>query len=321
MRVVGSSVVIVPHGGDGERVFRPEARRFCAINGVPDERVIVFDETQSSRRRFDFVCREVAQRIVPSLSDSEQIRSVVVLAHGWKSGDQFGADTHNVEKFYSAFRDASGALRLARDVTVVYWSCSNGGDTPAGPRGEGSFADVSRDVLCRLGCTGCQVFGHLDAGHATWHANARWFKGEGNPQGGEGGQEILGRDHPLFRLFRTEMKRSYDPDGEGPQPMTGLRFLLPWMESDDEVVAYLNALDAMCRECGREGSPNDSDLRAALVRGGYLREPAADDDLADVASATVAAVKAFQRASGLDADGIVGVKTWGALRRAGLITD
>ena len=63
----------------------------------------------------------------------------------------------------------------------------------------------------------------------------------------------------------------------------------------------------------RRGSKGTSvkELQEALISHGYNLDPyGADGDFGKV---TEAAVKAFQKANGLSADGVVGEKTWAAL--------
>lgn len=151
-------------------------------------------------------------------------------------------------------------------------------------------------------------------GHATMLPLARWFRGEGRPEGGVGGLDVLPRRHPLYALFAREMHRSVDPDGPGPEPMTGLRFLVPWMESTAELVTYLGELHGVTVAAGRSESPSVRELQTALSSLGF--DPGPIDG--EAGRRTTAAVRAFQNAKGLRVDGIPGPRTWAAIRATGL---
>lgn len=310
MREVRSAVIIAPISGSGQHVFRPEARRLAALYGIPESRIILFNQKARPAARFRAVCAAIVA-IVATLPPGEVIDSIIILCHGWKTGDQIGATNANLPVFFAAFGG-----RLSVYVVVAFFSCSNGADTSVGPGGDGSFADTARDVLCRISFVWCQTFGHLFPGHATMAAIARWFRGDGSPTGGIGGVDVLGRHHPLFPLLKAELRKAIDPDGPGPEPMTSLRWLVPWMESEAELVARLTETHDLVVASGRTEAPSWLELQTALKAGGF--DPG---DLDGVPGRrTTAAIRAFQAAHPpLKVDGDAGPKTWQVLRATGLL--
>lgn len=320
MRPVGTAVIIAPRAGHGRNVFRPEAARLAALHDVPDERVILFDDDARPAARFAFVLFEI-RRIVATLPAGERVGTVFILRHGFPRGGQEGVSTANIGDMIDAFGG-----RLARAVNWVLFSCSNAATIGRHPDGDMSLADETRDALCHRGYVDCQVYGHLIAGHATlliadraggtWRPLARWFRGEGRPEGGTGGEEVLPRGHALLDDLYRLVRKSVDPDDDGPEPATGFRFLVPLMESRDELVAYVQRFADVRAETGAADAPTVLELQTALARGGY--DPGPLDGLAG--RRTTSAVKAFQRAHPpLVVDGDAGPATWRVLRAAGLL--
>ncbi len=319
MRRVGTAIIIAPRAGGGRHVFRPEAARLAALHDVPDQRVILFDDSARPAVRFAEVCAEI-RCLVGELPPAGDVDTVFVLRHGFPRGGQEGVSTANVGDMIDAFGG-----RLSPAVTWVLFSCSNAATIGRHPDGDMSLADETRDALCRRGYVDCQVYGHLIAGHATlliadraggtWRPLARWFRGEGRAEGGAGGEEVLPRGHPLLDDLYRLVRKSIDPDDDGPEPMTGFRFLVPLMESRAELVEYVQRFADVRGEAKRE-MPTVLELQQALARGGY--DPGPLDGVAG--RRTTSAVKAFQGAHPpLVVDGDAGPATWRVLRAAGLL--
>lgn len=316
----GIAVVIAPIGGGGQHVFRPEAARLQSMHDIPDEHVILFDHNARPPERYAFTCAEL-RRIARSLPPGFEILTVFVLRHGYAKGGQEGIWTHNVGEIIDA---AEG--RLARDVNWVFFSCSNAATIGHFPDGDMSLADAHRDALCARGYVDCMTYGHTKALHATrglaekergqWVPLARWFWGHGSPTGGTGGTDVLPKGHPLLDDAYRLMRKSVDLDGDdGPEPMSGFRFAVPFFESQEEFAAAVQRFADVRVETGHE-EPSVLELQTALAKGGY--DPG---DLDGVPGRrTTSAVKAFQLAHPpLVADGIPGPTTWRVLRAAGLL--
>lgn len=314
MRRVGRTIIIRPLRNSGRKkdvsgVFALEANHLAALYDVPDSHIIVFDNAKPPAVRFQEVCAAISV-IVASLGPGEFIESVIILCHGWKTGDQIGITTHNVRVFWAAFHG-----KIAVYVTVAFYSCSNGADTSMGPGGDGNLADVARDTLCVLGYVDCLTFGHLYVAHATKTADFRVFPGNGSHTGGTGGIDIIPAGHPQHHALVVAMRKASDPDGPGPEPMTSLRWRVPWM-SEAEIIAELTATDVLVHNTGRVEPPSVLELQTALKTIG-LYTGVLDGKSGRL---TVAAVKAFQTAHPpLVVDGRPGPKTWASMHAAGLL--
>lgn len=320
MRPVGRALIIRPDGGSGKHVFVGEAERLQEMHDIPDEHVIVFDHDDTRPERYDTTCAGI-ERASGDLSPGEKWDSLIILRHGLPLAGQEGSNTQNLGRMVRAARG-----RWAPHLTVALLSCSNAATIGRNPDGDMSFADVFRDELCRAGFVWCQVYGHLIAGHATrlltdrqggaWRPLARWFRGDGSAAGGIGGEVVMPRGHALLDDAYRLMRRSVDLDDDGPEPMTGFRFLVPWMESQAEFIAYVQRFADVRAETGASDGPTVLELQTALARGGF--DPGPLDGLAG--RRTTSAVKAFQRAHPpLAVDGDAGPATWRQMRAAGLL--
>lgn len=318
----GIALVVAPRSGHGRNVFRGWARRIQAQFDIPDEHVILFDERLPKPARFAFVNAEI-RRIAASLDDDTEILTVFILRHGYPRGGQEGLWSWNVAEQIAAFGG-----RLAIDCNVVFFSCSNG--ATIGPNGDMSLADAYRDALCAAGFVWCMTFGHLIPGHAvfeiadrlggTWRALARWFRGLGSRDGGAGGEEVLPKGHPLLPVLFRLIRKTIDPDpSDDVEEMMPFALMVPFMESREELVTYLERVTELLTSTGRADLPTTEELQRALERGGLMRLPTPVEGLGRFGPRTKAAVEAFQRAHGLAVDGDPGPLTWAALRAAGLL--
>lgn len=321
----GIAIVIAPRSGHGRHVFRAWAARIAALFGIAAAYVILFNEKLSSPARFAFVNDEI-RRVVASLDDDTEILTVFILRHGYPKGGQEGLWTHNVREQIAAFGG-----RLAIDCNVVFYSCSNAATIGRNPMGDMSLADAYRDALCLAGLIWCMTFGHLIAGHAifeiadrlggVWRALARWFRGEGSPTGGTGGEDVLPKGHPLLPTLYRLIRKTIDPNkDDGVEEMMPFSLMVPFMESREELVTYLERVADLLVTTGRTELPTTEELQRALARGGFMVLPSVAEGLGRFGPRTKAAVKAFQASAGIANDGDPGPLTWAALERAGLLT-
>lgn len=199
---------------DATGAFQPEALAFAKRHKVPRKHVAWIDNSLSNAA----MRRAVLSVIERARSAHGDLLSLALCCHGWKTGIQFGFDRGTVG-------DLAASIYGAKDVRVVLYACGtaqgdSGGDDVVG--GDGGFADLLRDTLCRMGATGCQVDAHTTAGHTTKNPYVRRFQGMGSSTGGAGGFYIVRPSQKtLFSLWNKALKN------------TPLRYDFPFMTVSD----------------------------------------------------------------------------------------
>ena len=183
---------------DATGAFQPEALAFANRHEVPREQVIWIDNHLSKRAMRAAVLAEIEK----AKKENGSLAALACFCHGWKTGIQFGFDRSSVGWL-------AQALAGARDVRVALYACSTAqgeGDDAAAVGGDGGFADLLRDTLCRAGAVDCQVDAHTTAGHTTKNPFVRRFQGMGSPLGGAGGFLIVSPSQKqLFAKWRRQL--------------------------------------------------------------------------------------------------------------------
>jgi hypothetical protein len=216
--IMGSSNT--PGRKDYTGAFLPEATAYQKVHGQADD-IIHFDNQLPFSKRYADLAKKLHQ--LPT----QFYDRIVVFCHGWADGIQAGVTRKSVSKLLTEFEDlyTDGALH------VVLFCCSTGDDDDDddeqgagtqlrddGNLGEGSFADVWRDELCKHGSTNCRVVAHRTAGHTTKNPNVIIFDGNFSPTGGIGGVMPISPagDKKLWRTWVQMLK-------------TDFRFRFPYM--------------------------------------------------------------------------------------------
>ncbi len=181
-----------PGKKDATGAFQPERAAFCNCV-APMAYNYAIDNTESKNTMRAFVLRYIHV-------DTPQL--LAVFSHGWRTGIQFGFSLANVDEL---------AVELARGCTsvrVALYCCSTGSGPGVG--GDGGFADMLRDALCRAGAVDCQVDAHDRAGHTTKNPYVVRFMGQGSATGGQGGQWIVAPKSKLWgrwvRALRGDLR-------------------------------------------------------------------------------------------------------------------
>lgn len=324
MRVVEPALEIRPDGGHGIHVFGgANARMIEDRYDIDPADIIRFDHNARPTQRHVEVKAKLRERA--RVRPPGYYRSIIRRMHGYPRGAQDGV---SVETVVEEFEALDG--RIAEDVTVVNYSCSNAATIGHAPDGDMSLADAQRDALCSLGYVRCQTFGHLISGHGdfeiadrlggVWRALARWFRGDGTRMPQVGGEDVLPRGHELLDDLYRMIRKLVDPDGpDGPEDMIGFWAVVPWLESRDELISWLQPTHDLAVETGRTDPPSVADLQRSLAAGGLMTLPTEGHGLGRFGPVTKAAVRAFQTRAGVAVDGIPGPHTWAALRAAGLL--
>lgn len=178
--------------------FKPEATRFAKEHAIPSENVRPIDVSKGPILRRKQVLAELGNAEAP-------LEVVAFFCHGTRGAIQLGFGPVSAETLAKAIAKVS-----APDVVVPLYACStaSGGKatTADGPGGDGGFADLLRDALCRAGATGCRVDAHASVGHATMNPNVRRFAGDGSPIGGHGGVWLVGPKSPVWKGWRQALR-------------------------------------------------------------------------------------------------------------------
>lgn len=216
--IVGSSNT--PGRKDYTGAFLPEVKNYQKVRGEAHA-IVQFNNKLPFAKRY----ADLAQKLHDHRSSF--FDNIVFFCHGWADGIQAGLTRKSVPKFLTEFGDlyTDGALH------VVLFCCSTGDDDDDddeqaagtqlrddGNLGEGSFADVWRDELCKHGSSNCRVVAHRTAGHTTRNPHVIVFEGNGSPIGGVGGVMPISPagDKKLWRTWVQMLK-------------TDFRFRFPYM--------------------------------------------------------------------------------------------
>lgn len=329
MRVVDPALEIRPDGGPGIHVFGgANARMLEDRYDIDPADIITFNHRASQPARHEEVKAKLRARA--AVRPKGYYRSIMRRMHGLPLRSQDGSSVDNVSEEFEALGDT-----IAEDITVANWSCSNAATIgKRNPNGDMSLADAQCDALSAMGFVHCQTFGHLIAGHGdyeiadragsldgkrVWRPLARWFRGNGTRAPKVGGEDVLPMGHELLDDLYRAIRKMVDPDGpDGPEDMIGFWAIIPWMESRDELITWLQRTHDMMAETGRATLPTVADLQRALAKGGFMAVPTGKG-VGKFGPITKGATRAFQRGAGLKDDGIAGGLTWAALRAAGLL--
>ncbi len=190
---------------DATGAFQPEAEAFCAF-------------------RKSGAVFLVNNRLAPQAMRAEVLYllrppcfNFAFFCHGRTKGIQFGFGTSNVDELAKAI---AAACKPISDPRIALYCCNTAGGPGVG--GDGGFADLLRDALCRAGAVNCQVDAHVGRGHTTERPYVRRFEGKGSPVGGVGGYFLVA---PGSKLWRPWVKAMKDEKGT-------LRYEFPFMAVD-----------------------------------------------------------------------------------------
>jgi hypothetical protein len=187
--IMGSSNT--PGRKDYTGAFLPEATAYQKVHGQADDIIHFDNQLPFSKRYADLVTRKSVSKLLTEFEDLYTDGALHVVLFCCSTGDDDDDD------------DEQGAGTQLRDD---------------GNLGEGSFADVWRDELCKHGSTNCRVVAHRTAGHTTKNPNVIIFDGNFSPTGGIGGVMPISPagDKKLWRTWVQMLK-------------TDFRFRFPYM--------------------------------------------------------------------------------------------
>lgn len=194
-----------PGKKDATGAFIPEARNFLKFHKVPDENLVMIDNTQSAAG--------MRRQVYAALDrpHQAQIDGLAFFCHGFKAGIQFGIRMSNVKEFVAKLKPI-----VDPDVRITFYACDAGRDDDrerdddlAEFGGDNGFADRVRDELCASGKTGCIIDAHTTAAHTTMNPDVRRFEGMGSPLGGVGGYYIVPRGSRGWQAWRKALRTDF----------------------------------------------------------------------------------------------------------------
>ena len=220
-----SGVVFIPdrnsHGKkDMTGAFRPEARKFIKYwqREHEDEFDLVSINVGRSRKKQE---QQVLDAIKAAADSYGALDTVAFFCHGFHHKLQFGFPllADGPDKLAKVIAENS-----ANTITVPLYCCSTAGTNSKKPdevaSGDGGFADMLRDSLCRHGALENRTMGHTNSGHTTRNPHVRLFDGNGMPEGGTGGYWVVSPGGPLWKKWARILRTEY-------------RFLFPYLDVKD----------------------------------------------------------------------------------------
>ncbi len=193
-----------PDRHDATGGFQVWGRRFLEHHGEDPASLILVDNHANPTVQMGLILDVLSARAgVPAC--------VAFFCHGFKAGIQFGFKLRHLRRL-------AGAIAALGDpaVKVPLYACDCARDLDADRRddleefgGDGGFADLLRDHLCRAGAVDCRVDAHTTAGRADVNPNVRRFEGLGSADGGRGGYYIVPMDNPLWPRWREALRTDY----------------------------------------------------------------------------------------------------------------
>jgi hypothetical protein len=209
-----STLILAPRRNTGAKLdatagFHPSARRFMQLRGGT---IVHIDNTYPGDRRAEHVLDELLRMRPGETESSPRLpwKNIAFFCHGTARGLQLGFDLRNVRDLARAIAQSSEA-----NVRVLLYACDAGSSLPRllalgkGPGGDGGFADVLRDHLCREGAVDCRVMAHETTGHTTRNPWVRFFDGKGSSVGGTGGEYPVAPRSFLWQRWREALQSDF----------------------------------------------------------------------------------------------------------------
>lgn len=200
---------------DATGAFQPAARRFMTHHGINPSMYHLIDNKQNGRdgKATPKDKARMRQQVLTAIDKCTQegivLRGAAFFCHGYKSGIQFGFTSKNVNQLASSLDCASH-----KNLRVPLYACDAGRDADRYRRddleafgGDGGFADILRDALCRYGLVDNIVWAHTTPGHTLKNSHVRVFPGMGSEIGNTGGFYVIHpKDRKLWRAWKAAIK-------------------------------------------------------------------------------------------------------------------
>lgn len=216
LNVHPSSIAFAPKHNTRNRkdadYFRRLAAKFLERHGCPKDNLFIFDNHASRYNRRAYV-RDVIRGQNP-VGDTDKKVTVAFFSHGYKNGMQAGFRIRHIRLLAEAIKGFAGDKPF-----VPLYACDTARDLDKERvddlgffGGDGGFADMFRDGLCKAGATLASLDAHTTAGDAAKNPNVRRFLGMGSTTGGVGGFYIIHHDTPLWQAWRELLRTDFRLD-------------------------------------------------------------------------------------------------------------
>jgi hypothetical protein len=191
---------------DATGAFQLEALGFLRHHGVNPRELILVDNSSMLSTQRSHVLREINTWAL-----CKEPVCIAFFCHGSRNGIQLGFKSKHIGRLASSI-----AALGDPGVRVALYSCDCGRDIDreriddlAEHGGNGGFADLLRDALCKAGCVDCMVWAHTTAGHTSKNPHVRLFAGLGSSIGGDGGIYVVPRHWPQWKRWRAELRTPF----------------------------------------------------------------------------------------------------------------
>lgn len=195
---------------DYSGAFLPEAKAYAKFHNIPLKNIHEIDISKPDADRRAQVIKYIELRG----QEYDAINSIAFFCHGLKHKIQLGFNVNNIYLL-----TATMAKYCETEVAVPIYACSAARDMdgqiaddmdPDTVGGDGGFADTLRDSLCKDHMVYCRVMAHVTAGHTTVNPWVRFFDGEGEENGGQGGYWVVEPRSPLWKKWIKWLREDDD---------------------------------------------------------------------------------------------------------------
>lgn len=189
---------------DAGGAFIPEATHFMSFHKQLRLNRIPIDNTKTMS--------EMQTEVIRAIRSCHDLDAVAFFCHGFKSGIQLGFRNGDVQYLAHVLSETFG---INSPGIVTLYACDAARDADQDREddlqefgGDGGFADLLRDALCKEGKLHCRVDAHASAAHTTMNPDVRRFEGGGS-LGAVGGSYIMPRGTPLWSKWVAALKTDF----------------------------------------------------------------------------------------------------------------
>lgn len=206
--MIPKAIVFVPDRNTGRKkdftgAFLPEARSYARHHGISTNDIVRIDVSQSKRKMRKQVLDAIDSRCTET-DGYALFNTVAFFCHGYSGGIQLGFARPHIDELAQVMAACS-----VEPLHVPLYCCSTANTrVKRATGGDGGFADLLRDSLCRYGCVDTKVMGHVTVGHTTRNPHVRMFNGNRSDVGGTGGMFVARPNGPLWKKWGRWLRKA-----------------------------------------------------------------------------------------------------------------